>query len=168
MVIQLQAQLNDSQALVSSTPLNISLVETKTLDYNENTPQKELYNILLTKERKIADLLSKSEKLEGSVLDLQENLKEKDSVIDARTKAVTLMSESLSKKGKTTLDALEETKEEMRLMQESFVNLEADMQARQSHLLNILKEKTQEIYELKDTNEKLNKKLREQRKLAQG
>ncbi|KAH0999460.1 hypothetical protein HUJ04_001353 [Dendroctonus ponderosae] len=168
MVIQLQAQLNDSQTLVSSTPLNISLVETKNLDYNENTPQKELYNILLTKERKIADLLSKSEKLEGSVLDLQENLKEKDSVIDARTKAVTLMTESLSKKGKTTLDALEETKDEMRLMQESFVNLEADMQARQSLLLNDLKAKNQQIYELNEINDKLTRNLREKQKSIRG
>ncbi|XP_060532431.1 golgin subfamily B member 1 isoform X2 [Cylas formicarius] len=145
MVTQLQAQLKESQQYI---PLNVSLSETKIVDYNENTSQKELYNILLTKEKKIAELTAKSQKLEENVLDLQENLKEKDSVIDARTKAITLMTDSLSKKGKTTLDALEETKEQMRKMQEDFVTLEGEMKARQLSLLNDLKVKNFEIGDL--------------------
>lgn len=157
MVTQIQAQLKDSQTVVSITPLNMSLVEPKNVDYNENTSQKELYNILLTKEKKIAELLNKSQKLEGTVLDLQENLKEKDSVIDARTKAITLMTDSLSKKGKNTLDALEETKDQMRKMQEHFVTLEAEMKARQLTLLNDLKVKNFEISELQEVNGRLEK-----------
>lgn len=157
MVTQIQAQLKDSQTVVSITPLNMSLVEPKNVDYNENTSQKELYNILLTKEKKISELLNKSQKLEGTVLDLQENLKEKDSVIDARTKAITLMTDSLSKKGKNTLDALEETKDQMRKMQEHFVTLEAEMKARQLTLLNDLKVKNFEISELQEVNGRLEK-----------
>ncbi|XP_066154375.1 protein lava lamp isoform X2 [Euwallacea fornicatus] len=155
MVSQMQAQLKDSQVLAGSSSHNSSFFDVKNLEYNENTPQKEVYNILLIKERKIAELLSKSQKLEGIVIDLQDNLKEKDSVIDARTKAITLMSDSLSKKGKRTLDALEETKEQMRQMQENFVTLEAEMKARQLSLLNDLKVKNFEITELQDTNKKL-------------
>lgn len=157
MVTQIQAQLKDSQTVVSITPLNMSLIEPKNVEYNENTSQKELYNILLTKEKKITELLNKSQKLEGTVLDLQENLKEKDSVIDARTKAITLMTDSLSKKGKNTLDALEETKDQMRKMQENFVTLEAEMKARQLTLLNDLKVKNFEISELQEVNGRLEK-----------
>lgn len=71
MVSQLTVQFNDSQQLISQTPLNLSLQETKTLDYNKNSSQEELYNILLTKEKKITELTSKVQKLEGSVIDLQ-------------------------------------------------------------------------------------------------
>lgn len=146
MVSQMQAQFKDSVNIAAS------VVDVKNLTYNENTPQKELYNILLTKERKITELLTKTQKLEGSILDLQENLKEKDSVIDARTKAITLMTDSLSKKGKSTLDALDETKEQMRKMQENFVTLEGEMKARQLTLLNDLKIKNFEIAELQEAN----------------
>lgn len=146
MVSQMQAQFKDSVNIAAS------VVDVKNLTYNENTPQKELYNILLTKERKITELLTKTQKLEGSILDLQENLKEKDSVIDARTKAITLMTDSLSKKGKSTLDTLDETKEQMRKMQENFVTLEGEMKARQLTLLNDLKIKNFEIAELQEAN----------------
>ena len=37
-------------------------------------------------------------------MDLEENLREKDELIRARTAAVTLMSADISAKGKTTLD----------------------------------------------------------------
>lgn len=152
MVIQLKAQLNDSQQLI---PANISGIEPKNLDYNKNSSQEELYNILLTKEKRITDLLNKVQKQEVTILDLEENLKEKDSVIDARTKAITLMTDSLSKKGKSTLDALDDTKEQMRKMQENFVTLESEMKARQVKLLNDLKAKNFEIAELQETNQKL-------------
>lgn len=152
MVTQLKAQLNDSQQMMS--PLNLSLAETKH-DYTPNTPPQELYNILLVKERKITELTNKLQKQEGHLLDLQENLKEKDSVIDARTKAITLMSESLSKKGKSTLDALEETKEQMRVMQNNFVKLEEDMKARQLKLLDDLRSKNLEISDYQESIENL-------------
>lgn len=152
MVIQLKAQLNDSQQLI---PANLSIIEPKHLEYNKHSSQEELYNILLTKEKRITDLLSKVQKQEVTILDLEENLKEKDSVIDARTKAITLMTDSLSKKGKTTLDALDDTKEQMRKMQENFVTLESEMKARQVKLLNDLKAKNFEIAELQETNQKL-------------
>ncbi|EFA02160.2 protein lava lamp [Tribolium castaneum] len=160
MVTQLKAQLDDSQHLISQSPLNLSLQDPK-IDYSENSNAQELYAVLLTKEKRISDLLAKVQKLETNVLDLQENLKEKDSVIDARTKAITLMTENLSRKGKNTLDTLDETKEQMRKMQENFVALEAEMKARQMKLLEDLRLKNYEIAELQETNANLEKQISE-------
>lgn len=155
MVLQIKAELDDSQQLINATPM--LLVDPKTLDYSKTTNPEELYNILLLKEQKITELMSRSQRQEAKIIDLQENLKEKDSVIDARTKAITLMTDSLSKKGKTTLDALDETKEQMRKMQENFITLESEMKARQIKLLEDLKAKNLEINELKELNEDLSK-----------
>lgn len=159
MVTQLQAELNDSQQLINSGPM--LLVDPKIHEYSKTTNPEELYNILVMKEQKITELMSRTQRQEAKILDLQENLKEKDSVIDARTKAITLMTDSLSKKGKTTLDALDETKEQMRKMQEDFVTLEKEMKARQMKLLEDLKTKNLEIQELKEINEKLSKDFQE-------
>jgi hypothetical protein len=41
---------------------------------------------------------------ERKIMDLEENLREKDELIRARTQAVTLMSADLSAKGRSTLD----------------------------------------------------------------
>lgn len=79
------------------------------------------------KDNRIFELNSRILQLESNVLDLQENLKEKDCIIEARTKAITLMSDDLSRKSKATLDTLDETREEMRLMQQNFVTLELQM-----------------------------------------
>lgn len=155
MVIQLKAQLDDSQNLINQSPLNLSLAEPKVDSYGPETSSQELYRVLLMKEKRVSELLTKVQKLEGTVLDLQENVKEKDQVIDARTKAITLMSENLSKKGKHTLDMLDETKEQMRKMQENFVQVESDMRAEKQKLLRELEEKDKEIAELRGTNSEL-------------
>ena len=102
------------------------------------------------KENKIAELNSKILELEAVIMDLQENLKEKDSVIESKTKAVTLMSADLSKKGKTTLDTLEDTKDEMRTMQEHFVLLEMSLKSKNENLLIQLQERDSKIVELED------------------
>lgn len=152
MVIQLKAQLDDSQNLFNQSPLNLSLTDPKIDAYSPETSSQELYRILLIKEKRITELFSKVQKLEGTVLDLQENIKEKEQVIDARTKAITLMSENLSKKGKHTLDMLDETKEQMRKMQENFVQLESEMKRDKQQLLKEVDKKSHEIEELKATN----------------
>jgi Mg2+ and Co2+ transporter CorA len=102
-------------------------------------------------EKKIMELNSKIINLEATILDLQENLKEKDSVIDSKTKAITLMSADLSKKGKTTLDTLEDTKDEMRIMQENFVLLETSLKNKNANLLEQLQERDNKILELEQT-----------------
>lgn len=155
-VLQMKAQLDDSQHFISqsTTPLNISLIEDR-VDYSPSASSQELYNILLNKDKRITEMNMKMSKLEANVLDLQENLKEKDSVIDARTKAITLMSENLSKKSKTTLDTLDDTKEQMRKMQTNFIKLEEDMKEENCKLQNLLDEKNVEICQLKSENDSL-------------
>ncbi|KRT79688.1 hypothetical protein AMK59_7559 [Oryctes borbonicus] len=152
MVTQLKAHLDDSQILMNSTPLNLSLTESKQESYSVNSTSQELYNILINKERRITDMTLRIQKLEASVLDLQENVKEKDSVIDARTKAITLMSENLSKKGKSTLDALDDTKLQMRKMQENFIELEMQMKEENQRLSSEVQQKEREIAGLKQRN----------------
>lgn len=58
---------------------------------------------------------------------IKENLREKDSVISARTQAITLLSEDMARKGKSTVDTLEETRSQMKTMQANFVALEDRM-----------------------------------------
>jgi len=55
---------------------------------------------------------------------LKDTIKQQESVIAAKTQAVTLLSKDLSLKGKNTVDQLEETRQEMRDMQNNFVELE--------------------------------------------
>lgn len=102
------------------------------------------------KDNKIAELSNKIFELEATIIDLRENLKEKDSVIDSKTKAITLMSADLSKKGKTTLDTLEDTKDEMRSMQENFVLVETSLRDKNDNLLKQLEEKTAHISTLEE------------------
>lgn len=115
------------------------------------------------KEKKIIDLNSKILKLEATILDLQENLKEKDSVIDSKTKAVTLMSADLSRKGKTTLDTLEDTKDEMRTMQENFILIETSLKDKNVNLLKQLQERDNKISELEHTINRFEEQFKEQK-----
>ncbi|XP_076664584.1 uncharacterized protein LOC143366964 isoform X2 [Andrena cerasifolii] len=115
------------------------------------------------KENKIAELGNKILELEATVVDLQENLKEKDSVIQSKTKAVTLMSADLSKKGKTTLDTLEDTKDEMRTMQEHFVLLETSLKDKNKSLLTQLQERDNRIAELEESVNRFEQQVDEQK-----
>ncbi|CAL1684147.1 unnamed protein product [Lasius platythorax] len=115
------------------------------------------------KEKKIMELNSKIVKLEATILDLQENLKEKDSVIDSKTKAVTLMSADLSRKGKTTLDTLEDTKDEMRTMQENFILIETSLKDKNISLLKQLQERDNKITDLEHTINRFEEQFKEQK-----
>jgi hypothetical protein len=86
------------------------------------------------RDNKITELNNRILELETTILDLEENFREKDSVIDARTKAIALMSEDFSRRNKITLDNLEETREEMRKMQSNFVIQEGKMKEENERL----------------------------------
>ena len=58
--------------------------------------------------------------------DLEEGLKEKDEVISARTAAVGLASASLAAKGRDTLEQLEDTRRELRTLQENWSREQGD------------------------------------------
>lgn len=91
--------------------------------------------------------------LEGKILDFEENIKEKECVIEARTQAVSLLSENMSMKGKNTIDLLEDTKQEMISMQQTFVEAEENYKADIEELRAELDEKTAKISELNDVND---------------
>merc|ERR1712064_222785 len=86
------------------------------------------------KDNKILELKEQAILLERRILDLEENLREKDELIKARTQAVTLMSADLSKKGKSTLDQLDDTRNEMRNMQQRFAEQEVAWKEKYSTL----------------------------------
>lgn len=91
--------------------------------------------------------------LNARILDLEENLKEKDGIIDARTKAANLITESLSLKGKDTVDLLEETKQEMIKMQTNFVATEDELTKQIVALEKELQGKDKRIANLEEVND---------------
>lgn len=99
----------------------------------------------------------KVRKLEGKILDLEENLREKESIIDARTKAVSLLSENLTKKKKDVVDSLEDTKQEMFKMQETFLDTEITYKGEVDRLNQIIKERSDAIQNLNEKCEILEK-----------
>uniref|UniRef100_A0ABD2WLA6 Protein lava lamp n=1 Tax=Trichogramma kaykai TaxID=54128 RepID=A0ABD2WLA6_9HYME len=121
-------------------------------------------SVVQDKDNKIFELNNKITELEAYIIDLQENLKEKDSVIESKTKAVTLISADLSEKGKTTLDTLEDTKDEMRSMQENFVLIESSLRDKNENLLKQLEDKSYQISQLEEALTRLNDEIETQKK----
>lgn len=60
----------------------------------------QLVNTIKDKENSLSVMQVKMKAMETTILDLQEKINEKDQIIEAKNKATTLMSDSLSKKGK--------------------------------------------------------------------
>ena len=101
-----------------SPPLGCSVDSVTSFDFNAAAYSFD------EKDNTILDLKEQAILLERRILDLEENLREKDQLIKARTQAVTLMSADLSAKGKSTLDQLDDTRQEMRKMQARFTEQE--------------------------------------------
>lgn len=112
---------------------NSSLQITVSAESSSQTPE-EVSSQSVYRDNRIMELNSRIAELEATVLDLEENVREKDSVIEARTKAITLMSEDFSRRNKVTVDNLEETREEMRKMQNNFVLQEVKMKEENKRL----------------------------------
>ncbi|KAG4080652.1 hypothetical protein HA402_013182 [Bradysia odoriphaga] len=97
--------------------------------------------------------LENAKRLESRILDLEEALKEKECVIDARTQAVSLLSENLSLKGKNTVDLLEETKLEMQEMQKKFIEAENGYRVEIERLKSEIEEKSIKIENMDQVND---------------
>ncbi|KAJ9590599.1 hypothetical protein L9F63_016369, partial [Diploptera punctata] len=110
---------------------------------------------IVHKNKKIVELNRKIADLETKVIDLQESFSEKDSVIEARTKAIALMSEDFSRRSKTTVDNLEETREEMRKMQSNFVLEETKLKQEIEELKKELSTKNQKLHQVEENNKEL-------------
>ncbi|XP_067012259.2 protein lava lamp [Anabrus simplex] len=122
---------------------------------SEPLQPQEMYAQMVYKDKKIMEQNSRILQLEASILDLQENLKEKDEVIDARTRAIALMSEEKEKKRKFTQDNLDDTREQMRLMQHNFISLEAEMKQEKQELMKQIEAKDRRLHQLEESNQKL-------------
>lgn len=136
---------------LSFTPLNLDKERIKFLENRIRLLEKQA-----EKQSHASTVDSESEKvksLESKILDLEENLKEKECIIQARTQAVSLMSESLSAKGKNTVDMLEDTRQEMFKMQSSFIETEDSLRADIQQLREELEEKCSKIKNLEEVND---------------
>ncbi|XP_076372962.1 uncharacterized protein LOC143257820 [Tachypleus tridentatus] len=91
----------------------------------QNTDTQEMYAQLLYKDAKIVELNNSVLEKERQIIDLQEHIKEKEEVLQARNLAIQLMTEEMSKRGKTVIDELDETRGQMKLMQENFISAES-------------------------------------------
>ncbi|XP_031624926.1 protein lava lamp [Contarinia nasturtii] len=183
MVTQLKAKFNSSQQSLDRSHLlgnsigDLSALSTKSLKHQSvgdlsggfNLERerikylekriKHLENEMKQKEHEFLHRDPDSEQskmiqqLNARILDLEENLKEKDGLIDAKTKAANLISESLSLKGKDTVDLLEETKQEMVKMQENFVANEDELNKRIAALEKEIQSKDKRIANLEEVND---------------
>lgn len=115
----------------------------------------DLLSAIKCKDDHIMELTNKLQQLEANVLDLKENVKEKDCVIDARTKANKLITEGFNKRVKNSLDLLNDTKYQMRKMQEKFVGMEHKMLNENRELQAEIVFKKTDIRQLEQKNSNL-------------
>lgn len=124
-VENLRVQIEDRDRTIQQLHTSLVSVPSKHTPVQPVAPPEP--DIPLEVKQRISDL-------EAKILDLQENLREKDSIISARTQAITLMSEDMSRKSKATVDCLEETRSQMKIMQANFVAVEERMNAERKRL----------------------------------
>lgn len=154
---------NVPSMLLQSQHRSVSDVSRTSLPLNfENERIKFLENRIRDFETTISNKESLTESevvqiLQTKILDLEENLREKESLIDARTRAVALLSENLSKKKKDVVDSLEDTKQEMFKMQETFLEAELTYKTEVNKLHRSIGGKSDEITNLNEKCEILEK-----------
>lgn len=93
------------------------------------------------------------QELNVRILDLEESLKEKDGLIQAKTKAANLITESMSMKDKDSVELLAETKQEMAKLQETFLTTEDDFNKRIGTLEKEIQAKDKKIANLEEVND---------------
>lgn len=113
----------------------------------KNKEKKLLYN------DPESDHLKVIKKLQERILDFEENIKEKECVIEARTQAVNLVSEEMSMKSKNTVDLLDDTRQEMFAMQKTFIETEEQYKEAILNLKQELAGRDLKISELTEVND---------------
>ncbi|CAH2091837.1 unnamed protein product [Euphydryas editha] len=119
---------------------------------SENTDITKLTNLIKEKDNNLSIMQVKMRAMETTILDLQEKINEKDQIIEAKNKATTLISESLSKKEKDTLDLLEDTKHQMIKMQNNFIEMETEWKEEKLKLKQEIEDKNEKIKSLEEAN----------------
>ncbi|XP_045763755.1 protein lava lamp-like [Maniola jurtina] len=118
----------------------------------DNTDVSKLINTIKEKENNVSVMQVKMKAMETTILDLQEKINEKDQIIEAKNRATTLMSDSLSKKEKEAMELLEDTKQQMTIMQTNFVTMEKEWKEEKQELLSEIEKKNDKIKHLEEAN----------------
>ncbi|XP_046978862.1 protein lava lamp-like isoform X2 [Vanessa cardui] len=130
-----------------------SITDTLDVKKDSNTTDiTKLTNLIKEKDNSLSIMQVKVKAMETTILDLQEKITEKDQIIEAKNKATTLMSDSLSKKEKDTTDLLEDTKQQMIKMQNNFIAMETEWKEEKLKLINEIEEKNDKIKNLEEAN----------------
>ncbi|XP_035431626.2 protein lava lamp-like [Spodoptera frugiperda] len=127
-------------------------VEVKKVQPAESSNVTQLLNTIKEKENSLSVMQVKIRAMETTILDLQEMINEKDQIIEAKNKATTLMSDTLSKKEKDSLILLEDTRQQMTKMQENFIAMETEWKEEKQNLLKEIAIKDEKITSLEEAN----------------
>ncbi|XP_021193348.3 protein lava lamp [Helicoverpa armigera] len=118
----------------------------------DNSDVTQLINTIKEKENALSVIQVKMRAMENTILDLQEMINEKDQIIEAKNKATTLISDSLSKKEKDSLILLEDTRQQMTKMQENFISMETEWKEEKQNLFKEIAMKDEKISNLEEAN----------------
>ncbi|KFM79036.1 hypothetical protein X975_07519, partial [Stegodyphus mimosarum] len=120
-----------------------------------------MYAQIVYKDSKILELNNQILENEKKIMDLQEHIKEKDEVLQQRNRAVQLMAEDLGRKGQTVISELDETRDQMKIMQENFASAENEWKVQ-------LEKYKQHIAELENEMLEKDKKLKNSEVVAKN
>lgn len=169
---KLETQLEDKDKVIKSLQNELKLANSVKTEETSNTKDvhsiQELYAQMVYKDSKIMELNELVSEKERIIIDLQEHIKEKNEVLKTRNQAIQLMTEDLNRKGKSVIDQLDLTRDEMRLMQENFISkenewkeekqqLEKNIDLREDKHQKLLQDKNVEIKNLEENVVKLDK-----------
>ncbi|KAH6924870.1 hypothetical protein HPB50_025768 [Hyalomma asiaticum] len=158
---QLQKKEQEMQALQRSYESTVERLEQQLLQRDQllmesaETASGQAAKQMVYKDSKILELNNQILELERRILDLQENLREKDQVLQSRSKAIKLVTEDLSLRSKTAVDDLDDTRAEMRLMQQNFLEKEMSWKQREVSLTADLDSNKSRVADLEEGFRKL-------------
>ncbi|XP_023224895.1 227 kDa spindle- and centromere-associated protein-like [Centruroides sculpturatus] len=153
----LEVQLEDKENIIKSLKSELKSTNSEG-NYKQDTYNvQELYAQMVYKDSKIMELNDLISEKERTIIDLQEHIKEKNEVLKTRNQAIQLMTEDLNRKGKSVIDQLDVTRDEMRLMQENFISKENEWKEENQQLksqIELLEDKYNKLLQNKNDDVK--------------
>lgn len=138
------------------------ILEQQIISQTSSEECREIYAQVIARDNKIIELNNRILQLETSIMDyevsvhhfntcsgvirnllIQESLREKESVLDARTRAVALLQEDLGLKHASALKHLEEARKEAAELKVSLAEKEKQLKIDKQHLLDTIASKEQ-------------------------
>ncbi|PSN44149.1 hypothetical protein C0J52_15667 [Blattella germanica] len=148
-----ETQLDERDVYIKESQKVVEASQSPVLEAFDET--QDLHAQVTHRDNVNMELKKKIVYLKTIVYDLQESFLEKDSVIAALTKAITLLSEDFSRRNKTAVDNLEETREEMRMMENTFVEKEVSLNNEMEELRKEIAAKNLRLHQLEENNKEL-------------